>query len=107
MIRPVLVYLSLIGTDLQKKEKLGISFFGIRGMGSLFYLAFAFGETEFESEESLWSVVAFTIALSITVHGLAATPVIRRNCQSQKHKIGLKSSLHSPDCGQNSPFFSK
>ncbi|WP_026968788.1 cation:proton antiporter [Algoriphagus terrigena] len=76
VIRPVLAYMSLMGTDIQKKEKLGISFFGIRGMGSLFYLAFAFGETEFESEESLWSVVAFTIALSITVHGLAATPTM-------------------------------
>lgn len=77
VIRPVFSYLSLIGTDLRQREKLGISFFGIRGMGSLFYLAFAFGETEFQSEEKLWSVVAFTIALSISIHGLSATAAMR------------------------------
>src|SRR5690606_11416486 len=77
VIRPVFAYLSLIGTDLHPKEKFAISFFGIRGMGSLFYLAFAFSETTFMSEEELWSVVAFTIALSISIHGLTAAPAMR------------------------------
>jgi NhaP-type Na+/H+ or K+/H+ antiporter len=39
VVRPVFGYLSLIGTDLQPKERFGICFFGIRGMGSFFYLA--------------------------------------------------------------------
>ena len=77
VIRPVSAYLSLAGSHLQKKEKLAISFFGIREMGSLFYLAFAFGEATFASEDELWSIVTLTIALSITIHGLAATTSMR------------------------------
>ncbi len=83
VIRPVFAYLSLVGTHLQREEKLGISFFGIRGMGSLFYLSFAFGEAAFETEDELWSIVALTIALSITIHGLAAT----RTMRYLKHKL--------------------
>ena len=77
VIRPVLAYLSLLGADLDFKEKLGISFFGIRGMGSLFYLSFALTEWHFESPEKLWTIVAFTIALSILIHGLTAAPAMR------------------------------
>jgi NhaP-type Na+/H+ or K+/H+ antiporter len=76
VVRPVFGYLSLVGTDLQPKERFGICFFGIRGMGSFFYLAFAFGETSFMSEEELWSVVAFTVALSTVLHGMTAAPAM-------------------------------
>ena len=34
--------------------------------------------TLFPEEDWLWSTVAFTIALSVLVHGVAATPVLRR-----------------------------
>jgi NhaP-type Na+/H+ or K+/H+ antiporter len=76
VVRPVFGYLSLVGTDLQPKERFGICFFGIRGMGSFFYLAFAFGETSFMAEEELWSVVAFTVALSTVLHGMTAAPAM-------------------------------
>lgn len=77
VIRPLFAYLSLSGSKIDIKEKLGISFFGIRGMGSIFYLAFAFNEIGFDSENQLWSIVVFTIALSIFIHGLTATPAMR------------------------------
>jgi NhaP-type Na+/H+ or K+/H+ antiporter len=58
-------------------ERLTISFFGVRGVGSLYYLAYATGETEFSDSHLLWSTVAFTIGLSVLVHGITATPVMR------------------------------
>ncbi|WP_344252096.1 cation:proton antiporter [Terrabacter carboxydivorans] len=59
------------------KETLATAFFGVRGIGSLYYLAFAAGEHPFAEERWLWSTVAFTILLSVMVHGTLATPVMR------------------------------
>lgn len=42
LIRPFAAYASLFTGRFHFKEKLAISFFGIRGIGSIFYLAFAF-----------------------------------------------------------------
>ncbi|SKB39677.1 cation:proton antiporter [Daejeonella lutea] len=76
LIRPGAALLSLAGSDVHVKEKLAISFFGIRGMGSVFYLAFAFQEAFFGNEEELWAIVAFTILISVLIHGMTATPVM-------------------------------
>ncbi|HEX6247168.1 MAG TPA: cation:proton antiporter [Nocardioidaceae bacterium] len=58
-------------------ERLTTSFFGVRGVGSLYYLAYATGQADFAHQQLLWSTVAFTIALSVVVHGVAATPAMR------------------------------
>ena len=63
---------------LSKQEALATAFFGVRGVGSLYYVAFAAGEHAFADERWLWSTTAFTILLSVMVHGALATPVMRR-----------------------------
>ncbi len=77
IIRPIAGYLSVFRREIDIKEKLAISFFGIRGMGSVFYLSFAFNEVHFNNEEELWAIVAFTILLSVVIHGITATPIMR------------------------------
>lgn len=62
---------------LTRGERLAISFFGVRGIGSLYYLAYATGQAHFAEQQVLWSTVAFTIALSVLVHGITATPAMR------------------------------
>jgi sodium/hydrogen antiporter len=62
---------------LTSPERLTTSFFGVRGVGSLYYLAYGTGQADFGDEQVLWSTVAFTIALSVVVHGIAATPAMR------------------------------
>ena len=74
-IRPLVGYLSLLRTPGGTRERWVIGIFGVRGIGSLFYLAYALGEAEFPGEE-LWAVVGFTIALSVFVHGFTAAPVV-------------------------------
>jgi NhaP-type Na+/H+ or K+/H+ antiporter len=78
VVRPLTSLLSMIGPKLHIKEKMAIGFFGIKGMGSFFYLAFALHETFFALNEELWSVVAFIVLLSIIIHGLTATSVMKR-----------------------------
>jgi NhaP-type Na+/H+ or K+/H+ antiporter len=62
---------------LGRRETLATAFFGVRGIGSLYYLAFAAGEHAFAAERWLWSTIAFTILVSVMVHGTLATPVMR------------------------------
>ncbi|KQR71196.1 hypothetical protein ASF92_07365 [Pedobacter sp. Leaf176] len=78
LVRPIVSYISLLGNSTPLREKFAISFFGIRGMGSIYYLAFAFGEVKFEHQDALWAIVAFTILISIILHGLTAAPVMQR-----------------------------
>ena len=59
-------------------EMWAVSFFGVRGVGSLFYLAYAAGESGDLGSDWMWSTVAFTIVLSVMVHGVLATPVMKR-----------------------------
>lgn len=77
IIRPATAYLSMIKTYSTTKEKLAVCFFGIRGIGSFFYLSFALDKVGFPEDNELWSVVAFIVMVSIVLHGLTATKAIR------------------------------
>jgi NhaP-type Na+/H+ or K+/H+ antiporter len=55
-----------------------VSFFGVRGIGSIYYLAYASGESRELGADWIWATVAFTIVLSVFVHGVLASPVMRR-----------------------------
>jgi NhaP-type Na+/H+ or K+/H+ antiporter len=77
LIRPLTALISMIGIPYHWKEKMAISFFGIRGIGSLFYLAFALNETNFNNGPELWAVVCFIVISSIFIHGMTATTVIK------------------------------
>jgi NhaP-type Na+/H+ or K+/H+ antiporter len=78
VIRPVVAWFSLSGTTTPKRERAAIAFFGIRGIGSLYYLAYALGNADFPETELLWALVAFTVVVSIVVHGTTASMVTRR-----------------------------
>ncbi len=54
------------------------SFFGVRGVGSLYYLAYAAGEEDVFATDALWATVAFTVVASVLIHGVLAKPVMAR-----------------------------
>jgi NhaP-type Na+/H+ or K+/H+ antiporter len=62
---------------LTPRERWATAFFGVRGVGSLYYLAYAAGESPGLAEDWLWSTVAFTVVASVLVHGIASRPVMR------------------------------
>jgi NhaP-type Na+/H+ or K+/H+ antiporter len=78
IIRPLTSMISLIGTPLHIKEKMAISFYGIRGIGSFFYLAYALHATSFATGREMWSMLGFTVLLSIIVHGFTAATVMKK-----------------------------
>ena len=64
-----------------------IGFFGIRGIGSLYYLAYALSEAAFPQAAEIWAVAGLVIMVSVVVHGIAATPVMAR-LDSNRERTG-------------------
>jgi NhaP-type Na+/H+ or K+/H+ antiporter len=71
-IRPLAAWVTLGGAGLSPHERFVTAAFGVRGIGSLYYLAFAAGAAQVAALADLWLVVLVTIALSALVHGLSA-----------------------------------
>ena len=65
----------LVG-GLDRRERAVVAFFGVRGIGSIYYLAYATGRAPVEGQRWLWSTVAFTIVLSVVAHGVLVTPAM-------------------------------
>src|SRR6056297_570577 len=80
LVRPLTGMIGLVGSPVHRWERSAIAFFGIRGMGSIYYLSYAFNEGDFASEamETLWAITSLTIVISVAVHGVTATPFISR-----------------------------
>jgi len=78
IIRPFTAYIALSGPKLHYKEKGIISFFGIRGIGSFFYLSFALSETYFNHSKELWAAVSFVVLVSVVIHGLTAAISLKK-----------------------------
>ena len=70
VVRPVAGYVSLIGFSAAPSEKMTLAFFGIRGVGSLYYLAYGFNHASFPAVERLWSIVGLIVLMSVLLHGL-------------------------------------
>ncbi|MET1034744.1 MAG: cation:proton antiporter [Arthrobacter sp.] len=79
LIRPFAGWVALLGGKTGPRERIAISFFGIRGIGSLYYLAYALALGEFAAQTTeLWALVGLVVALSIVLHGATTAPVMNR-----------------------------
>ena len=76
VFRPAAGMLGLIGTRLDLRARAVTAFYGVRGIGSLYYLGYASTHVEFIDEGQLWAVVAFTIFASTIIHGLTAVATV-------------------------------
>ena len=78
VIRPLAGLVGLARTPIPGPERGAIAFFGIRGVGSFYYLAYASNQVEFLQVEQVWAVTALVVAVSIVVHGVTVTPIMKR-----------------------------
>ncbi|MET9443758.1 cation:proton antiporter [Streptomyces sp. NPDC006610] len=79
VVRPLTGWGGQLRTAAGPRERVVVAFFGIRGIGSLFYLAYALGIEGFGvPARELWAVVTFTVLASVALHGVTASPVITR-----------------------------
>jgi NhaP-type Na+/H+ or K+/H+ antiporter len=78
VVRPVSVIVALLLSVRPWRERLFIAWFGIRGVGSIYYLGFAFSVLTPADARPLFSVVTVAIGLSIVLHGLSSSALTRR-----------------------------
>ncbi len=77
VVRPIAGLIGLAGLPAAGSEKLTLAFFGIRGVGSFYYLTYGLNHMELAESEQLWAIVGLVVLLSILLHGLTVTPVMR------------------------------
>jgi NhaP-type Na+/H+ or K+/H+ antiporter len=76
VIRPLSGLIGLATSPHPRGEKAVIAFFGIRGLGSFYYLAYALGQATFDKPKILWVTVCVVVLISIIFHGMTVTPVM-------------------------------
>ncbi|MEC5387859.1 sodium:proton antiporter [Uliginosibacterium sp. H3] len=77
VVRPASVFLVTPGSRTTMRQRWLISWFGVRGVGSLYYLMFAIHiGLRTPQAEALLPIVLTVVAASITLHGMSATPLM-------------------------------
>ena len=77
VLRPIFGYLAMLTTNFSKKKRWAISFFGIRGIGSFFYLGYALSHGSFTESDELFGIVSYVVLFSILIHGLTSLRVVQ------------------------------
>jgi NhaP-type Na+/H+ or K+/H+ antiporter len=77
VIRPVAGWLSLIGSPLPPGARALIAFFGIRGMATFYYVAYATGRADFAGGVNLWATTGIVVFASVLLHGITSMPLMR------------------------------
>ena len=79
VIRPLAVTLSLVGSTADGTQRVLIAWFGIRGIGSVYYLTYALGHgLAGAAAERVADLTLTVVAASIVVHGISVTPLMNR-----------------------------
>lgn len=79
VLRPLSVVVAVRGEGLTAPQQAMIGWFGIRGIGSVFYLLFALRHAiEPRIADTLVSLTLWTVAASIVAHGITAQPLMHR-----------------------------
>ena len=79
VLRPLSVLPAILGERLSFPQAAMLGWFGIRGVGSVYYMLFALHHgLDAGIAATLTSLTLWTVAASIVVHGLTAQPLMRR-----------------------------
>ena len=79
VIRPVATAVTLVGSPLTAAQRAFIAWFGVRGAGSIYYVAYALAHGAAVSPDArlIADITLVVVAASIVVHGVSVTPLMR------------------------------
>lgn len=77
IVRPLAGLASMMGSPHPNRDRALLAFLGIRGLGSVYYLAYGLNHGNFGDSERVWAVLGFIVLTSIVVHGVTATPLLK------------------------------
>jgi NhaP-type Na+/H+ or K+/H+ antiporter len=76
VVRPAFGALALIGAPTTRPAAAAVAFFGVRGVGTIFYLAYGAALVSQAVPDPVWRTAAVAVALSVLVHGISSGPVM-------------------------------
>ncbi|MEN8130174.1 MAG: cation:proton antiporter [Pseudomonadota bacterium] len=78
LIRPASVWLGLLGAPISRDQRVLIAWFGIRGIGSIYYLMYAIHHgLPRPLAEQFMAITLAAVTLSIVLHGISVRPIMR------------------------------
>lgn len=87
VVRPVAVWLGLLGATVSRDQRILISWFGIRGIGSIYYLMYAITHGLPAALASEITALTLTVvAVSIVMHGMSVTPLMNLYARRAAHR---------------------
>lgn len=87
VLRPLAVWATTVGDGLATGRRGLIGWFGIRGIGSVFYLMFAIDHgLEAALANDLLSLTLAAVSLSIVAHGVSVQPLMRWHASSDRSR---------------------
>ncbi len=79
VVRPAATFLGLLLTRTSFGQRAIIGWFGVRGIGSLYYLAYALTHgLSGEDARMIANITLAVVAVSVVVHGISVTPLMAR-----------------------------
>lgn len=80
VVRPATGMLGLVGSTTSLKHKAAISWFGIRGIGTFYYLAHGLNNAYIEESDAhlIWASASFIILVSIILHGVTTNVILKK-----------------------------
>lgn len=86
LARPLSLSIALTGARVPHVQRVLMSWFGIRGIGSVYYLLFALQYSASHLTQSLMPLVLTVVAISVVVHGISATPLMARYARRKQSR---------------------
>lgn len=95
VVRPLAGWLSLAGSPLRGRDRALVAVYGVRGVGSIYYLCYAGSHMEFIDEAQIWSLVGLVILLSTMMHGFTVGWALEGLKEEEDARGGLRSRDHT------------
>jgi len=86
VVRPIAVVLGLLGSDTESSHRWLIAWFGIRGVGSLYYLCFVLQFWHDKLNARIARDVLTVLALSVLLHGISSAPLMHLYWRKRSQK---------------------
>jgi NhaP-type Na+/H+ or K+/H+ antiporter len=76
VVRPLVGWLSLLGLAEPAGARALVAFFGVRGIGTFYYVAYALQRARFDEAPRIVAISSFVVLASVLVHGVSSTPLM-------------------------------
>ena len=77
-IRPILVAAAFVRSGHDRRTQIGLGYFGIRGIASLFYASFLINQLGIDPDRRLTAIVGLAVLVSIVLYGTTTDAVAKR-----------------------------